>query len=168
MPVAARPKAWVCGRSLAEIEGPIPTGGVDVYLLWVLCVVRGRSLRRADHSSRGVLPSMVRRCVWSRNLGSNPTGGMDVCLFWLLCVVRERYLRRADHSSREVLRSVIVIVWDLETSWVRKAWPSGGCRAKIKQILRVVRCISHLTDNTSPPIRKTVYGNNCYSFIRKI
>jgi hypothetical protein len=34
----------------------------------VLCVVRLRSLRRVDHSSRGVLPSMVRRCVWSRNL----------------------------------------------------------------------------------------------------
>jgi hypothetical protein len=34
----------------------------------VLCVVRKRSLRRADHSSRGVLPTVVRRCVWSRNL----------------------------------------------------------------------------------------------------
>jgi hypothetical protein len=26
------------------------------------------SLRRADHSSRGVLPAVVRRCVWYRNL----------------------------------------------------------------------------------------------------
>jgi len=34
----------------------------------VVCVVRYRSLRRADHSSRGVLPTVVRRCVWSRNL----------------------------------------------------------------------------------------------------
>jgi len=32
----------------------------------VLC--RWRSLRRADHSYRGVLPTMVRCCVWSRNL----------------------------------------------------------------------------------------------------
>jgi len=31
--------------------------------LWVLCVVR-----RADHSSRGILPTVERRCVWSRNL----------------------------------------------------------------------------------------------------
>jgi hypothetical protein len=38
------------------------------HLLWVLCVVRQRSMRRADHSSRGVLPTVVRRCVWSRNL----------------------------------------------------------------------------------------------------
>jgi len=28
-------------------------------LLWVLCVVRWRSVRRADHSSRGVRPSVV-------------------------------------------------------------------------------------------------------------
>jgi len=32
------------------------------------CVLSGRGLRRADHSSRGVLPTVVRRCVWSRNL----------------------------------------------------------------------------------------------------
>ena len=33
------------------------------------CVfVRLRSLRRADHSSRGVLQTVVRPCVWSRNL----------------------------------------------------------------------------------------------------
>jgi hypothetical protein len=30
-------------------------------LLSVLCVVRYRSLRRADHSSRGVLPTVARR-----------------------------------------------------------------------------------------------------------
>jgi len=47
--------------------GSNPTGGRDVCLLWVLCVVRERSLRRADHS-RGVLPTVVRRCVWSKNL----------------------------------------------------------------------------------------------------
>ena len=37
-------------------------------LLWLLCVVRYRSLRRTDHSFIGVLPTVVRRCVWSRNL----------------------------------------------------------------------------------------------------
>ena len=39
VPVAARSKAYVCGRSLAEIVGSIPTGGMDVCLLRVLCVV---------------------------------------------------------------------------------------------------------------------------------
>jgi hypothetical protein len=42
---------------------------MDVCLLWMLCVVRLRSLRRADLSSRGVLPTVVCRCAWSRNLG---------------------------------------------------------------------------------------------------
>jgi len=36
-------------------------------LLWVLCVIRKRSLRRTDHSSTVVLPTVSRRCVWSRN-----------------------------------------------------------------------------------------------------
>jgi hypothetical protein len=40
IPVAARPKAWVCGRSLTRIVGSNPAGGMDVCLLWVLCVVR--------------------------------------------------------------------------------------------------------------------------------
>ena len=41
---------------------------MDVCLLWLLCVVRYRSQRRADHSSRGVLPTVVSPCVRSRNL----------------------------------------------------------------------------------------------------
>jgi len=41
---------------------------MDVCLLVVSYVVRYRSLRRANHSSRGVLPTGVRRYVLSRNL----------------------------------------------------------------------------------------------------
>ena len=41
---------------------------MDVCLLWVLGVVMYRSLRRADHSSRGVLLTVVCRCVWSKSL----------------------------------------------------------------------------------------------------
>ena len=40
VPVAGRSKAWVCGRSLAEIAGSNPAGAMDVCLLRVLCVVR--------------------------------------------------------------------------------------------------------------------------------
>ena len=57
-----RSKAWVCGLSPTEIVGSNPTGGMDV--LSVVSVVNVVScLRRADHSSRGVLPTVVRRCV---------------------------------------------------------------------------------------------------------
>jgi len=38
--VVARSKAWVCGSSFAGIVGSNPTGGMDVCLLWVLCIVR--------------------------------------------------------------------------------------------------------------------------------
>jgi len=42
-----------------RLLGSNPVADMDVYLLGVLCVVRYRSLRRADHSSRGILPSVV-------------------------------------------------------------------------------------------------------------
>ena len=57
--VDARSKAWVYGRSFAGIAGSNPAGGMDVCLLWVLCLVRWRYMRRADHSSRGALMTVV-------------------------------------------------------------------------------------------------------------
>ena len=36
-PVAARSKAWVCGRSLAEIADSNPVGGMDMSLVSVVC-----------------------------------------------------------------------------------------------------------------------------------
>jgi hypothetical protein len=39
IPVAGRSKAWVCGRSLAEITVSYLARGMNVCLLWVLCVV---------------------------------------------------------------------------------------------------------------------------------
>jgi hypothetical protein len=38
--MAARSKAWVCGRALAGIVGSNPTGGMDVCLYYSVCVVR--------------------------------------------------------------------------------------------------------------------------------
>jgi hypothetical protein len=73
IPLAARSKLWVCGLSPVELAVFNPTGGMDICLLWVLCVVWQKSLRWANHSSRGVLPTVVRRCVWSRSLGNEET-----------------------------------------------------------------------------------------------
>jgi hypothetical protein len=42
------------------------------------CVLSGRGLcRRPDHSSRGVLPTVVCRCVWSRKTKPREWGGQD-------------------------------------------------------------------------------------------
>ena len=40
LPVAAQSKALVCDLSPAEIVGSNSTGGMDICLLWVLCVFR--------------------------------------------------------------------------------------------------------------------------------
>jgi hypothetical protein len=68
VPVAARSKAKVYGRSPAAIVVSIPTGGMNVCLL---CVLSGRGLcdeliTRPEESYR--LPTVARRCVWSGNL----------------------------------------------------------------------------------------------------
>jgi hypothetical protein len=57
--MAALCKAWVCGHSLDGIASSNLAGGMDVCLLRVLCVVRQKYLRRADHSSRAILTSVV-------------------------------------------------------------------------------------------------------------
>ena len=57
VPVTAPSTARVCGRSPAEIVGSNPTGGMDLCLLHMWCVVSYRFMLRADHSSRGVLPT---------------------------------------------------------------------------------------------------------------
>jgi len=38
-----------------------------------MCVNRNTSLRQTDHSSRGVLLTVMRHCVWSRNLKNEET-----------------------------------------------------------------------------------------------
>ena len=79
--------AWVCGRSLAGIAGSKHIRIMDVFPLWMLCVVRYRLRRPADHSSREVLPSIClcvcvcecgvcMRCVW-----------VCVCVSVCVCVV---------------------------------------------------------------------------------
>ena len=57
----------VCGRSPAETVGLNPTGGINICLLWTFCVVWGLG-EKADHTFRGVLPTVVLRCVWPKNL----------------------------------------------------------------------------------------------------
>ena len=59
IPVVALSKVSVCGRSLAGIASYNSARGKDVCFLWVLCVVRLRFRRRADHLSRGVLQCVV-------------------------------------------------------------------------------------------------------------
>ena len=61
VPVAARYKARVCGRSPDGIVVSNPTRGMDIFLL---CVLSGRGfwdelITRPEES----LPTVVRRCV---------------------------------------------------------------------------------------------------------
>jgi len=95
--VARRSKMWVCGRWLVGIAGSNPAAGMYVRLFWVLCVVRQRSLWRADHSSRGVLPTLRRRCLWSRNLKNEERVGQQ----------RHKKQKLYKHFKFRALRAVL-------------------------------------------------------------
>jgi hypothetical protein len=60
IPVAVRPKAWVCGRSLTRIVGWNPMGHGCLHL-WVLCVVSasGWSLVQRSPTECGVSKKSV-------------------------------------------------------------------------------------------------------------
>jgi hypothetical protein len=66
IPVAARPKEYVCGRALAGILGSNPTGGMDLFsLVQCLCCqvdvpATGRSLVRRSHTECGVCLSVIK------------------------------------------------------------------------------------------------------------
>ena len=114
VPVAARSEAYICGRSPAEIMVSNHNGGMDVCLLWVLCVVRYRSLRQADHSSRGFIQTVVRRYVWSRKPsewgGPGPLGAVapktksKMCVFKWLSGRREEESRESQRPETGTLK----------------------------------------------------------------
>ena len=83
---AARSKAWVCGRSPAEI----------------VCL--------------------------------NPTGGMDVCLLWAFCVCCQVEVSATSWSLVQRIPNYCgASLCNLENSWMRRPWLTGGCRAKNKK-----------------------------------
>jgi len=93
IPVAARSKAWVWGRSPIEIVGSNPIGVMDVCLLWVLCVLSGRALCDGPITRPGGsyrvwcvvvcdLETSWMRTPWPA-LGSSATGSTLVLIFFL-------------------------------------------------------------------------------------
>ena len=91
----------------------------------VCCEYCFQSLLRADHSSRGVLPTAVRRCMWSRNLkewgghsprwGTTPPGGgfgntcqnysINCCLY-LQCRTLERRKNTTPNDTTHFTRYI--------------------------------------------------------------
>jgi hypothetical protein len=121
IPVAAPSTVWVCGRSLAGIAGSNSAGGMDVCLLWVLCVVRSRSLRRADYSSRGVLPSVV--CLseiaeprqWGR---PSPLGAVASCKVRRRRRIRSTYTKQLCYALLYLCGCELwPLTWELDINY---------------------------------------------------
>jgi len=93
VPVTARSKVSVCGRSPSKIVGSNPTGSW-MFICCECCVLSGR----------GLCDELITRPEESYRLW---------CVVW----------------------------WDLETSWMRKPWPIGGCRTKNNIYIYIYMCV---------------------------
>jgi hypothetical protein len=122
--VATRFKAWVCGRLLAAIANSNPAGGLGVCFMWVLCVVKYRSLCRADPSSRRVLQyvecpvNMIARSrkgrPWSR-IGSKLLRGKKNYLTPL--ILDSTFI--LQHYVDLKLQAVLCVVgWEVKQEWI--------------------------------------------------
>jgi hypothetical protein len=124
IPLASRSRAWVCDRLLDGIVVSNPSEGMDVSFVSVACVVKYRSLRRADHLSRGGLPNVV--CLnkvlkprWWGGPGPRgavaPWGGGNCCQLiiifsWplLLILKSDRFLLSAFAKLRKATISFVM------------------------------------------------------------
>jgi len=102
-PVVARSKAWARGHSLSGIAGSNPGADVDVCLLWLWCVVRWKSLQRADPSTRAVLPIAVcLSMIEERHTGSlGPLGALShkkKVVTWLIAGWSKDWWVRSKHN----------------------------------------------------------------------
>ena len=79
----------------------------------------------AGHRRRSAAARLLR--LWVRI----PPRDMDVIQLWVLCVLSGRGL--CDEliiRPEESYRLWWVVLCDLETSWMRRPWPTGDCRNK--------------------------------------
>jgi len=60
-----------------------------------------------------------------------------------------------------------VVVCDLETSWMRRPWPNGGCYAKRKKYEKGVRILLH-APSTEPPVPESQHHSPYGHFGEKI
>jgi len=72
-------------------------------------------------------------CLPAEIVGSSPTGGMDVCCECYVLSGRghcDELIPRTEESYR----MCCVVVCYLQTSWMRRPWPTGGCHTKKKTV----------------------------------
>ena len=119
------------------------------------------SLRRIDHSSRGVPPTVARRCVWSRNLGNKEakaryrdvkiqpqwivTPGKqttnNIYIYSLDTVIKLRYFSEALNktmNSKLLFNIILIKVYD--KFWV----PTLFQRIFERSIIKIVACYQSL------------------------
>jgi hypothetical protein len=93
---------------------------MDVCLLWVLCVVKRKSLRRAGPSSRGVLPTVVcHKCVTMK-----PRRNEEAQAHIRLSSHRKKKCWHQLHECCNIIQitSVIYYILEILKFWCQASW----------------------------------------------
>jgi len=135
--VGLRPLAcWDCGIESHRGRG---------CLLWVLCMVRYKSLRRADHSSREVIPTVTRRCVWSRNLVNE-----EAMVHWVLSVQKQTKIL-VFISCTSIINSMYLLPLSLLVTF------QGWGQYNLFRVTSLIRQLSCTPRNMSCPVTYAMY-----------
>ena len=105
------------GETLANIDTAI-----ELYLICDSYRLNRRSQWPCGLRRRSAATRLLR--LWVRI----PPGTWMCCLLWVSCVVR--YIGLCDKlitRPEECYWRWWVVMCDLETSWMRRLWPTGGC-----------------------------------------
>jgi len=91
---------------------------MDVCLFRVLCVIRYSSQQRADHSFRGVLPTVLRCGVWAINLVNEET-----LAHWgaFAPKTKKQTISRISHTAHRI-RSRYILMTYLFLQWKDCLW----------------------------------------------
>jgi hypothetical protein len=118
IPMAVRSKAWVCGRSLAEIVGSNPAGG-NACLSFECCVLSGRCLceeliTRPEESYR-----LWCVWVWTRNLINEEAVGC--CVKQIYSLFYNTKYCKVSMQSLEILACRLPVILTFRGHWLRHA-----------------------------------------------
>ena len=83
----------------------------DVCLLWVVCVVRYRSLWWISFSSIGVLLTVVRRCVWFRNLVNE-----KAMTHWGLRAKNKKFPVKTTYQRHKIMHQQRYELWKIKST----------------------------------------------------
>ena len=142
--VAARSKAWFCGRSFAGIARSNPAGGMDVYREYRVLSSRGLSVGLITRPEESYTVCCVWVWSWSsvrgdhdRESGRSATG-KNVCIYIYIYIYIFIYLFICIVWFKSIVTTVRgKALLQLRSAWEETGYKCDTCHAKTERYLKL-------------------------------